>query len=541
MLPVTCCTSSPPTDRSSTAADETFHISSTLLLGPHNTIACAFKRAPGKEHDTHMEAARPRRLRMVHLGDDLSGHVRVVERLLSPTECKALIDEAAAHGFSRPGQFDASTRDCKRLHTIDSEISCEMMHRLRGYLPEIVLIDGARFQLHRFTHHWRYVKYDEGGHFRPHYDGAKMMPYEISCFTVQIYLNDDFEGGKTRFYMDYDAHRAASHDIEDGKGCHFHPTGAPTHAVSPATGSALIFSHVNNVLHDGEPVRAGVKYIMRGDVLYSAVPEDIPILQNPTLPPDQLMFCESTALRRGTRNFVGQVWLCACGVDGHGKRCYEHREDTLEPRKEVPVSPVRIHLVLISGKRACGKDHVADMLQEALSEKGLSVSRVALGSINKQAYANATGVDLSRLLTDRQFKEMHRSRMVEFHAQKNTDDPEWCLAQVWKAATEAEADVLLLSDLRTNADLDFFRRKARMHGAAHLTLVRVDASDDARIARGWVPDCYKDARHTEVELDTLAGWSACVDNSDNSEVGHQALLQWISHTALPRILMPHSH
>ena len=34
-----------------------------------------------------------------------------------------------------------------------------------------------------------------------------------------MYLNDDFGGGRTRFYADYAPERRASHDIEDGHGC----------------------------------------------------------------------------------------------------------------------------------------------------------------------------------------------------------------------------------------------------------------------------------------------------------------------------------
>lgn len=58
--------------------------------------------------------------------------------------------------------------------------------------------------------------------------------------------------------MDYAPQREASHDIVDGKGCDvFKPTAGHTHAVAPTTGSALVFSHVHNCLHDGEPVTDG--------------------------------------------------------------------------------------------------------------------------------------------------------------------------------------------------------------------------------------------------------------------------------------------
>ena len=93
------------------------------------------------------------------------------------------------------------------------------MLRIRPFLPEILILDGARWQLNRFTHHWRYVWYTPGGFFAPHFDGSKMLPWhEMTMFTVQIYLNEDYSGGQTRFYMDHLPKREASHPIKSGFG-----------------------------------------------------------------------------------------------------------------------------------------------------------------------------------------------------------------------------------------------------------------------------------------------------------------------------------
>jgi prolyl 4-hydroxylase len=55
-----------------------------------------------------------------------------------------------------------------------------------------------------------------------------------------IYLNDDFEGGETRF------ERAT---------------------IRPVKGMALVFEH--SMLHEGAEVVRGRKYVMRTDVIYS--------------------------------------------------------------------------------------------------------------------------------------------------------------------------------------------------------------------------------------------------------------------------------
>ena len=64
--------------------------------------------------------------------------------------------------------------------------------------------------------------------------------------TFMVYLNDDFTGGETKFYLD---------------------TGAPRLSVRPERGAALVFVH--RQLHEGAPVVEGRKYVLRTDVMYS--------------------------------------------------------------------------------------------------------------------------------------------------------------------------------------------------------------------------------------------------------------------------------
>ena len=128
--------------------------------------------------------------------------------------------------------------------------------------------------------------------------------------------------------------------------------------------------------------------------------------------------------------------------------------------------------------------------------------------------------------------------MVQYHASRNELDPTWCLSQVLKSATDQSADVLLLSDLRTLADLEYFQLQsaAAFHRGDSSNSEPYSASDDARAARGWQSDDTKDLLPTEVELDSFTGWTMCVDNSDNSELGAGMLNHWVQMTGVPRIL-----
>ena len=115
------------------------------------------------------------------------------------------------------------------------------------HLPERWEEDGANWRLAGLNSRFRFCRYRDGQAFTRHRDGAwSQAPDERSWLTVMLYLNDgdEFAGGGTRFY--------------DGD--------AVTDVVAPREGQAIVFDHRS--WHDGEPVRDGVKYVMRTDVMY---------------------------------------------------------------------------------------------------------------------------------------------------------------------------------------------------------------------------------------------------------------------------------
>lgn len=94
-----------------------------------------------------------------------------------------------------------------------------------------------------FNERFRWYRYTIGQRFAPHYDGCfERDNGERSEFTFLVYLNQDYQGGETRF---------------------FEPE---LLVVTPRTGLALVFHHPQ--LHEGAAVESGVKYVMRTDVMY---------------------------------------------------------------------------------------------------------------------------------------------------------------------------------------------------------------------------------------------------------------------------------
>jgi len=121
---------------------------------------------------------------------------------------------------------------------------------------------------------WMFSKYSPGTHFGPHYDGATVKNFgERSLQTIIIYLNDVGVGGATNFFDD----KKQGQDPTDNNNLFVGTQDFVIQTISPTQGSALIFNHY--LLHEGELLKEGIKYILRSDIVYKRnhLPEMKPI------------------------------------------------------------------------------------------------------------------------------------------------------------------------------------------------------------------------------------------------------------------------
>jgi prolyl 4-hydroxylase len=168
-----------------------------------------------------------------------------VDGIMSPAECSAFCKRMDDLGCvpapittSRGFVMRPDIRNNTRVIIDDASLAETLYRRIAAHVPP-GLGDmrpvGANERL-------RCYRYDPGQRFAPHYDGAfHRSEDEESLLTFMIYLNEDFEGGGTHFH-------------------HYEST------VIPKTGTALLFQH--RLLHEGCLVHAGVKYVLRSDVMY---------------------------------------------------------------------------------------------------------------------------------------------------------------------------------------------------------------------------------------------------------------------------------
>ncbi|GBG30697.1 Tetraacyldisaccharide 4'-kinase [Hondaea fermentalgiana] len=174
-----------------------------------------------------------------------------VPRCLSPEECAAWIAWGEKRGFASAKQASSAGfafRDNGRISVHDPEVAAIIFQRLRGVVP--AEIDGRKavgcspnIRLYRYATGQRFGKHIDESNFEQDLDAW-------SEFTLLFYLNDEgLDGGETVFYSGNTGTKEALR-------------------VPPAQGLALLHWHGDRCLvHEGANVRAGVKYLLRSDVL----------------------------------------------------------------------------------------------------------------------------------------------------------------------------------------------------------------------------------------------------------------------------------
>ena len=139
-------------------------------------------------------------------------------------------------GLPNPGCRTAAL--CATLHH-HAALAEEVFARIRERIPEEFSAEGC-------NERWRFSEYEGGGEFKIHRDGRNQdRAWRKSVITVNIFLNEEFRGGSTDFYMD---------DKETLR-----------ESVKAKRGRAAVFDAQQ--YHVGARVEEGRKYLLRTDVM----------------------------------------------------------------------------------------------------------------------------------------------------------------------------------------------------------------------------------------------------------------------------------
>ena len=167
----------------------------------------------------------------------------IMDGILSPSECTDFIDlldnpdelELVDHGYA--------IYERNILHSTDwaTTIYNRIIHHLPEKIKQSIYVND----------YFRFSKYTPGQYFGLHQDKVNRDKNgSKAIMTINIFLNDNFEGGETCFYENDDATSTTQPAV--------------VHAI-PQTGRGAIFE--NQIWHTGNIVQKGYKYLLRTDVM----------------------------------------------------------------------------------------------------------------------------------------------------------------------------------------------------------------------------------------------------------------------------------
>lgn len=181
--------------------------------------------------------------------------VFAIPEFLLPSECSRYIERSEQLGYTPAPLSTAQgpvlqpdVRSNYRVMFDDYGLARALWTRLQRFIPGRALDwEDRECQALGLNERIRMFRYDPKQRFAPHFDGAfRRHAGEFSLLSFIVYLNDNFQGGETRF---------------------FHERGSLRFSVKPQTGTALVFLH--NQYHEGAFVVRGRKYVLRSDVMYA--------------------------------------------------------------------------------------------------------------------------------------------------------------------------------------------------------------------------------------------------------------------------------
>jgi prolyl 4-hydroxylase len=167
-----------------------------------------------------------------------SKFLQIHDDLLTKEECQQLVK----HFDSRKTKFiDRGIAEYYRLEEDSESMALMLWNKIIPHLP--THYQGNRIMC--LNRHFRYSKYEHGMEFGRHRDGMNQDRNGYrSVFTLNIFLNDDFQGGETDFFDD---------------------SGNLIMSAKPKPGRAALFD--GQILHCGNKVLNGCKYLLRTDVM----------------------------------------------------------------------------------------------------------------------------------------------------------------------------------------------------------------------------------------------------------------------------------
>ena len=213
--------------------------------------------------------------------------VASIHNVLSQRQCNEIIDNSMQKEFgSMLGKYKSCQRNNSRSLILDETLAANLWKDLEPEISSFMIENNLPFQplgfdvsrgewmLYGLNEAFRINQYSSTGNqfFAIHRD-AQYCPNgdRRSLLTLLVYLNDDFSGGETSFYLPSDTKDESvsvgkdmivEDEIKSRGGIE---EGYDAFKIEPSVGKAVIFSQ--NILHESIPVTKKTKFVLKTDIV----------------------------------------------------------------------------------------------------------------------------------------------------------------------------------------------------------------------------------------------------------------------------------
>jgi len=178
----------------------------------------------------------------------MSYFLHQIDNIFTEEECQTLLERAFEKGWT---PVDNGLAKYQRAVIIDDNLAEILFDKIEHLLPETY----KNQRIVKLNNYFRFSRYIPGGRFKIHKDGINSdSDGNRAIFTLNIFLNDDFEGGGTIFYKNNNKNKNKNNILMN---------------IRPKTARAGLF--YNQIDHEGEIVTKGFKYLLRTDVMASVL------------------------------------------------------------------------------------------------------------------------------------------------------------------------------------------------------------------------------------------------------------------------------
>ncbi len=185
-----------------------------------------------------------------------------IDDIFTVEQCNLLITKAESLGMT---VVDSGLALYDRSILFDKELAAYLFDKIKPYLPQYF---GTE-RIVGLNECFRFSKYKPGGKFKRHTDGINVdKDGNRAVMTLNIFLNIPEEGGGTFFYK----YGQNPNPNSNGQNPNGQNTSGQTNKeyymtknVRPKPGRGALF--YNQILHEGELVTKGTKYLIRTDVM----------------------------------------------------------------------------------------------------------------------------------------------------------------------------------------------------------------------------------------------------------------------------------